>query len=109
MMSIFHYTEYLAIAWTNPKTLTIDSFILNHSLHYALAAIASWVEFLVEVYFCPGLKEFRTIMFIGTILCVFGELLRKFAILTAHSNFNHVVSFKKKYLTIKYPTKLQFL
>lgn len=96
-MSTFHYSEYLAIAWSNPKTLTIDSFILNHSLHYALAAVASWLEFLIEVYFWPGLKEFRTLMILGIILCVGGELLRKFAIITANSNFNHVVSSSKKH------------
>lgn len=54
LMALFHYSEYLGIAICNPKTLSTDSFILNHSIHYALAAAASWVEFLLEVQFVPG-------------------------------------------------------
>ncbi|XP_062565337.1 protein-S-isoprenylcysteine O-methyltransferase-like [Armigeres subalbatus] len=54
LMSVFHYSEYLGIAFCNPKTLSPDSFILNHSLHYALAAAASWVEYFIEVYFFPA-------------------------------------------------------
>ena len=53
-MSFFHYSEYLTIALTNPKTLSIDSFILSHSVEYAVAAVSSWMEFLVEHYFFPG-------------------------------------------------------
>ena len=53
-MSFFHYSEYLTIALTNPKTLSIDSFILSHSVEYAVAAVSSWMEFLVEHCFFPG-------------------------------------------------------
>lgn len=94
-MSVFHYSEYLSIAWTNPQALSVDSFILNHSLHYALAAVSSWLEFGFEVYFWPEMKECRTLIFVGVTLCVAGEIMRKLAIITAHSNFNHVVQFKK--------------
>lgn len=92
IMSIFHYSEFLAIAWSNPSSLSTSSFILNHSLHYALAAIASWIEFLVEVNFWPEVKEYWTITIIGALLCLGGELLRKLAIVTANTNFNHIVS-----------------
>lgn len=91
-MSIFHYSEFLAIAWSNPKSLSTSSFILNHSLHYALAAISSWIEFLVEVNVWPEMKEYSMVTIVGVALCVGGELLRKLAIITAHTNFNHIVS-----------------
>ena len=54
-MALFHYSEFLGIAWSNPQTLTIDSFILNHSVHYAIAAITSWIEFCIEVSLWPGM------------------------------------------------------
>ena len=53
-MSFFHYSEFLMIALTNPRTLSLDSFILNHSVEYGVAALASWTEFLVERWYCPG-------------------------------------------------------
>ena len=91
-MAIFHYSEYLAIAWSNSKTLSVDAFMLNHSLQYKIAAIASWTEFVVELYFFPNLKGYIIPIVIGSILCGAGEVLRKLAIVTANSNFNHVVS-----------------
>lgn len=51
---MFHYSEYLCIAITNPRTLTTDSFMLNHSVAYAAAATASWIEFVAEHHLIPG-------------------------------------------------------
>jgi hypothetical protein len=53
-MSFFHYSEFLMIALTNPRTVSLDSFILNHSVEYGVAAVASWIEFVIERWFCPG-------------------------------------------------------
>lgn len=94
-MSTFHYSEYLAIAYSNPRTLSTDTFMLNHSMAYALAAITSWFEFFIEVYFWPWLKENNAIFLLGIGICVIGEVLRKLAIITANSNFNHVVQYRK--------------
>lgn len=38
----------------NPHSLSLDSFLLNHSVEYTLAAISSWVEFTVEKLTVPG-------------------------------------------------------
>lgn len=53
-MAIFHYSEFLAIALSNPTTLSTDSFVINHSPQYAIAAVLSWTEFGIESYFFPG-------------------------------------------------------
>lgn len=90
-ISFFHFSEYLMIALTNPRTLSLDSFVLNHSREYAIAALSSWVEFFVEWYFFPGLKQHTYIPLLGILLCTSGELLRKLAMLTAKSNFTHVI------------------
>ncbi|KDR16214.1 protein-S-isoprenylcysteine O-methyltransferase isoform X1 [Zootermopsis nevadensis] len=90
-MSFFHYSEFLMIALTNPRTLSLDSFILNHSIEYGVAAFASWVEFFIERWIFPDLKELTTVSLVGVLLCVGGELLRKLAMFTAKTNFNHIV------------------
>ncbi|XP_045426508.1 protein-S-isoprenylcysteine O-methyltransferase isoform X2 [Pipistrellus kuhlii] len=53
-LSLFHYSEYLVTAVNNPKSLSLDSFLLNHSLEYTVAALSSWVEFTLENLLWPG-------------------------------------------------------
>lgn len=53
-LSLFHYSEYLVTAINNPRSLSLDSFLLNHSFEYNLAALSSWVEFTLEKLFFPG-------------------------------------------------------
>jgi hypothetical protein len=33
-MAFFHYSEYLTLAISNPKAVTLDSFMLFHSVQY---------------------------------------------------------------------------
>lgn len=54
VMATFHYSEFLCIAFIQPKLLSIDSFVINHSLQYTVAAATSWLEFFIETYFFPG-------------------------------------------------------
>jgi protein-S-isoprenylcysteine O-methyltransferase len=49
------------IAFTNPRTLSLDSFILNHSIEYGVAAVASWMEFLIERWLFPGKSVFSIV------------------------------------------------
>ncbi|XKL67844.1 hypothetical protein PGB90_003335 [Kerria lacca] len=96
VLSFFHYSEYLSIAVTNPGTLTIDAFMLNHSFAYGVAASASWMEFFFENYMIPKVKDHIYISIIGLILCIMGEVLRKLAMFTANTNFNHIVQTVKE-------------
>ncbi|XP_073956407.1 isoprenylcysteine carboxylmethyltransferase ste14 [Choristoneura fumiferana] len=96
ILSAFHFSEFMAVALTNPRTLTIDSFILNHSVQYGLAAVASWIEWGVEYYFFPEMKTHYWLSGIGVLMCIGGELLRKSAMFTARTNFNHTVQFVKR-------------
>lgn len=90
-LALFHYTEYLTTAIINPRTLSIDSFLLNHSKEYGFAAGLSFIEFVLERYFYPEMKETLWISVIGVLLCMAGESLRKAAMITAGSNFNHII------------------
>lgn len=96
ILTIFHYTEFLSVAWINPSTLSTDCFILNHSVAYGVAACSSWIEFIVERQYFPVMKEPSLISYFGLMLCISGELLRKLAMFTAKHNFNHVVQSEKR-------------
>ncbi|CAH2319707.1 -S-isoprenylcysteine O-methyltransferase [Pelobates cultripes] len=94
-LSFFHYSEYLVTAANNPKSLSLDSYLLNHSVEYTLAAVSSWLEFTIERMLFPGMKQITWLSAIGLIMVLIGELLRKCAMLTAGSNFNHIVQNEK--------------
>lgn len=94
-MSSFHFSEYLTISFANPQSLSTDTFMLNHSMAYIIAATSSWLEFVIELYFLPMLKENAFVLIIGIAVCLGGEVLRKLAIITANTSFNHIVQYHK--------------
>lgn len=68
-LSFFHYSEYLVTAIINPRSLSLDSFLLNHSVEYTLAAVSSWVEFTVEKLTVPGTSVVIISSLISPYLC----------------------------------------
>lgn len=95
IMSFFHYSEYLTIAIIKPKELTTKSFMLSHSPAYIGAALTSWIEFGLESYFFPDIKVLPYVPYIGLIICIGGEMVRKLAMFTAAKNFDHLVQYTK--------------
>ena len=95
-LAFFHFSEYVLTSIFNSHTLTIDSFLLNHSRAYSVAAIASWMEYWIEYYFFPELKSLHYVSIIGAVMVMCGETLRKMSMITAGSNFTHIVQNRKK-------------
>ena len=95
-LSFFHLSEFVFTALFNQKEVSTDSFLINHSLEYGLAALASWLEFFIELFFVPSMKLSLYTRFVGLFLVLFGELFRKLAMYTAGTNFNHYVQEKRK-------------
>ncbi|KAJ8319916.1 hypothetical protein KUTeg_001503 [Tegillarca granosa] len=95
-LSFFHWSEYFITAVTNPRSLTLESYLLDHSKEYKLAALASWLEFSVEWFIAPGLKQFNYISIIGLLMVISGEVVRKASMITASTNFNHYVQYIKQ-------------
>ncbi|CAG9814389.1 unnamed protein product [Phaedon cochleariae] len=95
VMAFFHFSEFTAISIVQPKQVSIDSFVINHSPQYIAAAVMSWVEFFIEAYFCPGLKQLYWVSNAGLVLCILGEVWRKTAMITAGSSFNHLVQHER--------------
>lgn len=95
-LSFFHISEYILTSIFNAHALSIDSFLLNHSPEYCIAAVTSWVEFWVEYYFFSQFKCIHIVCIVGAVLVTGGEVLRKLAMFTAGSNFTHIVQYRKR-------------
>ncbi|XP_059168388.1 protein-S-isoprenylcysteine O-methyltransferase-like [Physella acuta] len=95
-LTFFHWSEYETTALTNPSSLTLDSFLLDHSLEYKLAAVASCCEYILESYLFPELKELWWVSVLGATLTIGGEMLRKSSMFTARTNFNHHIQHTKQ-------------
>lgn len=95
LLSSFHFGEYFVTSLTNPSTLSLDSFLLNHSLAYELAILSSFVEYLLEAYLFVGFKKFNLISMFGLLMALMGEVIRKLAMFTAGKNFSHLISSTK--------------
>ena len=57
VLSFFHLSEFVFTALYNSKEVSTDSFLLNHSREYAIAAASSWLEFFIEVLIFPSIKQ----------------------------------------------------
>lgn len=86
----FHGSEYiLAMAIHGKSSVTVKSLLISKT--YILAMVCSLIEYLMEVYFFPGLKELWWISNLGLAMVVLGEIIRKLAILTAGRAFTHLI------------------
>ena len=94
-LAFFHLSEYVMVAIYSPDKLCLDSFLLNHSPEYQIAAVVSWIEFALEMWLFPWMKDIFLLRFIGLLLMIGGEALRKLAMITAESNFTHIIQTKK--------------
>lgn len=89
---IFHLMEFVVTAVTQPEKVTSTSFLLNHSRAYHIATAASIVEFWLEWWLAPSLKQHSWIMAVGFVIVATGQTLRTLAMYTAGSNFTHLVA-----------------
>lgn len=98
LLSFFHWSEYYVTALKNPDILQIEFYMLSHSKAYHMAAVSSWLEFWLEAWLLPDWLKFGCtwISLIGLLICMCGEALRKAAMITAASNFNHYIQHVRK-------------
>jgi protein-S-isoprenylcysteine O-methyltransferase len=53
IMTFFHFSEFIVTSVIRPQNLSTDSFLLNHSKAYGIAASVSWLEYLIELWLFP--------------------------------------------------------
>ncbi|CAL1532891.1 unnamed protein product [Lymnaea stagnalis] len=95
-LTFFHWSEYETTALTNPSSLTLESFLLDHSREYKMAAAASCLEYFLESFIFADMKQLRWVSLFGAFLSVGGEALRKASMFTARTNFNHHIQHTKQ-------------
>ena len=93
-LSTFHFLEYVCIA-VNSTQVTLSAFLLNHSPEYTFATFASLLEYAIEWYLFPSLKSWNWMTNLAIVLCLLGQFIRSLAMLTAKSNFTHLVRITK--------------
>ncbi|CAG0916933.1 unnamed protein product [Notodromas monacha] len=98
LVSCFHVSEFVFTSFVaGPEDeISTNSFLLNHSVEYGIASVAALVEFVLELYVIPAWKVNDFCLMLGLCMCLAGETVRKLAIVTAGSNFNHIVQTDKK-------------
>ena len=87
----FHASEFALAVRFNPRDVGWHSFLLSRP--YVAAMGLGAAEFGLERAAAPERKAaaVATTFYVGVLLCIFGEWLRKTAMFTAGSNFTHVV------------------
>ena len=96
VVSAFHLGEYLVTAIFQPSTVTLDSFILNHSKEFNIAMATSVAEYFVVQYFLPAWQLNPTRIYLGLTLSLFGDFVRKVSMVTAGESFTHLVQHMKR-------------
>jgi len=91
ILTFFHFSEFLTTGLTNPANLSFDSYLVNHSAEYVVAAVASWAEFSLEFWLLPSIKHLHLVSCIGVFICILGEIIRKLAMVHASTNFSHII------------------
>lgn len=98
VLAFFHFSEYVATGVGNPRNLSWDSFLVNHSVPYWVAMTVSWAEHLAWAWATPSLHVSPlggAVTRLGLAVCALGEAVRKMAMLQAGRNFNHLVQSQK--------------
>ncbi|XP_002531593.2 protein-S-isoprenylcysteine O-methyltransferase A isoform X2 [Ricinus communis] len=86
----FHISEYLlAVGIHGKSNVSLKSLLVSKK--YLLAMICSLLEYFIEIYLFPGLKEDWWVSNLGLALVIIGELIRKMAIITAGRAFTHLI------------------
>jgi hypothetical protein len=91
VLCVFHYMEFLCTAAFKPRDVSYDSYLINHSTAYTIAAVSSWTEFWLEYAIAPSLKGGTLVIVVGVLAAITFQGIRSLAMITAGRNFNHLV------------------
>ena len=97
VLAFFHASEFVVTGLSNPRNLSWDSFLVNHSVAYWAAMLASWLEHGAWLWWggAGAGAGAGLVTWLGLLCCLLGEALRKTAMLQAGPSFNHLVQSHK--------------
>ncbi|KAL9642817.1 hypothetical protein ABK040_009892 [Willaertia magna] len=94
LVIVFHIGEFLVTYLYNRKICSISSLAIQKD--YVIAMSAAVIEFTIETYFFPSLKQYTWICYIGIILTIIGEVIRKTGMVTAGMAFTHYIQHHRR-------------
>ena len=87
---LFHSSEcILAIAIHGTSNVTLKSLLI--SKNYVMAMLFSLLEYFIESFLFPGLKEHWWVSNLGLAVVIVDEIIRKTSIITAGQAFTHLI------------------
>ena len=106
-MCTFHLLEFFVTAFSNPTVVDSDSFLVNHSKAYTVAAIIATTEFWVRFCFggasqapatttTPNDVWWTTITILGIVMVIASQIMRSCAMMKCGESFNHYIQTLKK-------------
>jgi len=96
ILAFFHWSEFVTQALYRSDSIELSSFHLNHSKEYKLMMVVSWVEYLLESYVYPDIKQVGIIASFGFIVCMTGLGFRIVAMVQCAENFSHIIEDDKR-------------
>ncbi|KAH7348629.1 farnesyl cysteine-carboxyl methyltransferase [Rhexocercosporidium sp. MPI-PUGE-AT-0058] len=99
-LSLFHFLEFYTTSRANTSSAQISSFLFSsNGSAYTIAHSTSFLETLLSHYFLPAvvlpLYIHYPLLILGLGMIVIGQTTRAVAMLTAGTNFSHVVKHTK--------------
>ncbi|XP_020580360.1 probable protein-S-isoprenylcysteine O-methyltransferase [Phalaenopsis equestris] len=90
VVAFFHVSEYLLAAAIHGRSnVSWNSFLI--SKQYIFAMLFALLEYFIEIYLFPELKDLWWISSVGSVMVLVGEIIRKTGILTAGRSFTHII------------------
>ena len=98
-MCTFHLMEFFVTAFFNPRVVASDSFLINHSKAYTVAAMIASTEFWFR--FCFGNNVSNTLGWkattvVGAGMVLGSQLVRSYAMMQCGESFNHYIQVQRK-------------
>lgn len=90
-LSFYHMWEWSFVNFFHPNEMSGDSFLINHSTEWVCAWAFCIVEYFVERFFFPGMKNHFFIVIPAFAVVVVGQFFRTLSMYTAGSNFAHEI------------------
>ncbi|RKF61536.1 Protein-S-isoprenylcysteine O-methyltransferase [Erysiphe neolycopersici] len=101
-LCLFHFLEYWTTARANPSKAKISSFLLtSNGAAYNIAHSCALFEMMLSFFYFPRKIIFsqewlqKSLLLLGMILVIIGQVTRALAILTAGPSFSHLVAYEK--------------
>lgn len=100
----FHILEFFSTALNQDMALSDNSFVVNHSIAYTIAALLSWIEYWIEIslstyYLNVYSLEYKMNyinIYLGILFLIGGQFMRTYAMLNCGKNFSHLIMTEKR-------------